>query len=105
RSTLAASPASPPSPSCSSFCAWLRRPAPGGSWRQAADGNIAGRASLWFRTESHEDALSRTAREHSAHGLPNLTRLLGTVHGLFRQGETPSPLLLTGKNLCFSEAK
>src|SRR5260370_10240684 len=47
----------------------------------------------------------RTVREHFAHASPNLTKLLGTVHGLFRQGETQSPLLLTGRNCCFSEAK
>jgi hypothetical protein len=33
----------------------------------------------------------RTIREHPAQELPNLTRFLGTIHGLFRQDEAPSP--------------
>jgi hypothetical protein len=34
-----------------------------------------------------QDCLERTLREHTAQRLPNLTGLLGTVRGLFRQSE------------------
>jgi hypothetical protein len=57
------------------------------------------------RFERSERGALGTARERSAQLVPNLLRFLGTVRGLFRRGETPSPLLLTGRNLCFSEAK
>src|SRR5882724_6609450 len=47
----------------------------------------------------HPKLPRRTLREHSAHTLPKLISLLGTVRGLFRHCESQSSLLKFAKRL------